>query len=315
MPQGKQAICISLFAALFALLSGCSVSVRPFFDASEISDQEMPAQEMPAQETSAAIAQNTAMTHATYDLPQATVHIVKINPDAATFSIALANQLETVEAIARQQNAAAAINAGFFDPQNGKTTSYLFSEGQLIGDPANNERLMENLDLQQYLPSILNRSEFRHYRCSQPDGEFDEYAIARRSDLAPPGCQLHSAIGGGPQLLPTDTSAAEAFTDTQNGELIRDAIGSIGANARSAIGIINSTEEIVLIMAAQREDAPGFTLKEMTDFSETLGVTSLLNLDGGSSSSLYYSDQTYLAKQDAEGNPIERPVKSVIVFK
>ncbi|MEL7071524.1 MAG: phosphodiester glycosidase family protein [Cyanobacteria bacterium J06581_3] len=314
MPQGKQAICIGLFAALFALLSGCSVSVRPFFDAFEISNQEMP-----DRETSAAIAQNITMTHATYDLPQATVHVVKINPDAATFSIAVADQLETVEAIARQQNAAAAINAGFFDPQNGKTTSYLFSEGQLIGDPANNERLMENLELQQYLPSILNRSEFRHYRCSQPDGEFDSefdtYAIARRSDLAPPGCQLHSAIGGGPQLLPTDTSAAEAFTDTQNGELIRDAIGSTGANARSAIGIINSTEEIVLIMAAQREDAPGFTLKEMTDFSETLGVTSLLNLDGGSSSSLYYSDQTYLAKQDAEGNPIERPVKSVIVFK
>ena len=318
--QGRlRAISTALSISLFAALSGCSVGLSPL--SKPLPESLLEPFDSPNQDVAA---QGAIMALTTYELPSATIHVVRIDPQLSSFSLVVADELETVDAIARREGAATAINAGFFDPQNGKTTSYLLAEGQLIGDPADNERLMENPDLQQYLPEILNRSEFRHYRCRQPsgesDGESDEYAIARRTDPTPSGCQLHNAIGGGPQLLPTDTSAAEAFTDTQNDELIRDAIGSMAPNARSAIGLIanteeNGTEEIVLIMAAQREDAPGFTLSEMTEYAETLGVTALLNLDGGSSSSLYYSDQTYLAKQDANGIPIERPVKSIIVFK
>ena len=69
------------------------------------------------------------------------------------------------------------------------------------------------------------------------------------------------------------------------------------------------------MMAAQRPDAPGLTLAELSDFAQTLGVTALLNLDGGSSSTLYHDGQIHTARLDAEGNSVERRVKSVLIVK
>ncbi len=140
------------------------------------------------------------------------------------------------------------------------------------------------------------------------------YAIELHDVPAPDGCTIKTALGAGPQLLPEDTGEIEAFKTYENGELVRDAIGSMGPNARSAIAI-HPDGNLSLIMAAQRLDARGLTLFELTEFATSIGATQLLNLDGGSSSSLYYDGQVYLARLDGEGNLIQRPVKSVIVIK
>jgi len=58
---------------------------------------------------------------------------------------------------------------------------------------------------------------------------------------------------------------------------------------------------------------PGLTLAEMSEFATSLGIVKLLNLDGGSSSSLRIAGQVFYGRADSNGNPIERPVKSVIV--
>jgi len=254
----------------------------------------------------------------TYEHEQATVHVVSI-PAGVPISIAVADELMTVEDFALAENAIAVLNGGFFDPRNGKTTSHLILQGNTLSGPADNERLVNNPDVQPYLSQILNRSEFRTYRCHTSDQTSElRYEISAHDEVASAiasSCILVDAIGAGPQLLPEDTSFEEGFTDYVDGELVRDAIGSASPNARSAIGIISDTNAVVLIMAAQRSDASGFTLANMADFAQTLGVDSLLNLDGGSSSTLYYNGQIYPARLDADGNPVERPVKSVIVIK
>ncbi len=264
-----------------------------------------------------------------YELPQATVHVVSVGVGVPV-AIATANELTTVADFAQQNNALAVINGGFFDPQNGKTTSHLISQGQSVGDPASNERLTGNPNLQAYLPQILNRSEFRIYRCQESDPDPDQIRPDQiRYDIAPhnappaSGCILETALGAGPQLLPKNTAFIEAFTDYENGDengkLIRDAIGSVQPNARSAIAL-RLDGSLLLIMAAQRANLPngqiatGMTLAELTEFATSLGAIQLLNLDGGSSSSLYYNGQTYLGRLDAEGQPIQRSVKSVIVI-
>ncbi len=253
-----------------------------------------------------------------YELDQATVHVVSV-PAGVPVSIAVADDLMTVQDFALAENALAVLNGGFFDPHNGKTTSHLMLQGNTLSGPRENERLANNLDIQPYLDQILNRSEFRTYRCHTSDQTSElRYEIAAHDEAAAEiasSCILVDVIGAGPQLLPEDTSLEEGFTDYENGELVRDAIGSMSPNARSAIGLISRTSEVVLIMASQRLDAPGFTLADISDFAQTLGVDSLLSLDGGSSSTLYYDGQTYSARLDANGNPIERPVKSVIVVK
>jgi len=248
-------------------------------------------------------------TYRAYELMQATVHVVTV-PVGIPLSVASADELMTVEDFSQREGAVAVINAGFFDPQNSKTTSHITIDGQLVGNPADNERLVGNPDLQDYLPQILDRSEFRIYQCDS--SEALPYDIAFHSVATPKKCTTVGAVGAGPQLLPDNTSTVEAFTDYEDGDLVRDAIGSVAPNARSAIAI-KADGSVMLFMVAQRSDALGMTLVELAEFAKSLNATELLNLDGGSSSALYYDGQLHLGRLDANGNAINRPVKSVII--
>lgn len=245
----------------------------------------------------------------------ARLSIVTIPPNYP-IEIAVSDTLKTVAEFATETSALAVLNGGFFDPNNAQTTSFVTIDGDLVADPRENQRLVENPALTGYMKQILNRSEFRRYTCT--DGI--RYDITLHQAAVPDGCGLHSALGAGPQLLPQDTSQAEGFTDFDEVVLIRDAIGSQQRNARSAIGI-KQDGSLVWIMAARADVTGGMTLVELSDFMKVLGVTKALNLDGGSSSSLYFNQQLMLGldprgSQTSEPLPIDqssflRPVKSV----
>jgi hypothetical protein len=223
----------------------------------------------------------------------------------------LAETTLTVEQVAAKTKAIAVINAGFFDPINQKTTSTVIIDGREVASPKGNERLVKNPKLAPYLSAILNRSEFRIYQC----GAQVQYGIEFHSTPIPVGCRLTQAMGGGPQLLPKNTSQQEGFTAyARNGELIRDAIGGTQRNARSAIGL-KADGSVVWVMVAQTKAQPsGMTLDELASFMKGLGVRSALNLDGGTSSSLYAQDKAIYGKQDEMGQPIKRAVKSALLL-
>jgi hypothetical protein len=249
-----------------------------------------------------------------FTLPSAIVHTLTISPNSGFLVVpAIAPTTATVEAFAQTHPAIAVLNAGFFDPQNQQTTSFVTIGGQLVADPRQNDRLMQNPKLTRYLDRILDRAEFRHYQC----GQTGRYDITAHSQAIPPGCQLRDAIGAGPQLLPQDTSQAEGFVAITNGESTRDALGSTQPNARTAIGL-KPDGTIVWVMAAQKSENPtqsGLTLAEMTEFLQSLGIDRALNLDGGSSSSLYYGGNVYYGKLDQAGKPVRRSVKSVLLIQ
>lgn len=240
---------------------------------------------------------------------QSIVHTLLI-PANSGFLVtpALSQQLNTVEEFAQKSGASAVLNGGFFDPINQKTTSY-FHQGNIIADPRQNERLVNNPDLKLYINKILNRTEFRRYLC----GQNIRYDIALHSEPPPTGCQLVDALGGGPRLLPEITLVQEGFLDNANG---RDALGSTQPNARSAVGI-TSDGSIILAMVAQKPDAPanGMSLPELANFLKSLGVEKAMNLDGGSSSSFYYNGLSFYGKVDKRGNPVKRKVKSVLLVQ
>lgn len=266
-----------------------------------------------------ALPTQSEITPPSYDrveLPHAMVHMVTIpnppppNPPLYRLRVAIAATLEPVGQSAQVQEAIAALNAGFFDPQNGLTTSYGVVQGKLVADPRQNPRLMGNPELTSYLDRILNRSEFRSYDC----GNTVQYDITFHDAPVPEGCRLRDAIGAGPQLLPQDTSEIEGFTEkTSEGSLARDALGSQFRNARSAIGL-KADGTLVMVMIAQRPgvSSSGMTFPEMIEFLRGLGVEKALNLDGGSSSTLVYEDVPHFGKLDAQGNWVERPVKSIL---
>jgi exopolysaccharide biosynthesis protein len=58
----------------------------------------------------------------------------------------------------------------------------------------------------------------------------------------------------------------------------------------------------------------GMTLDELADFMKRLGITSALNLDGGTSSSLYAQGKAVYGKRDDFSQPIKRAVKSMLVL-
>ena len=226
---------------------------------------------------------------------------------------AIEGELQPITDFASKYQAIAVINGGYFDPQNQKTTSYVVKEGKLVADPRTNERLIDNPDLAPYLGKILNRAEFRRYLC----GEEIRYDITLHNSPLPDGCELKDALGGGPSLLPQDTSVTEGFVAYRNGKIIRNAIGTISPNARSAVGI-KDNGDIVLAMVEQKQSASGgagMSLPQLAEFLSTLGVTKAMNLDGGSSASLYYKGQTFYGRLDREGNKIKRPIKSVLLVQ
>ena len=247
-----------------------------------------------------------------YQLSSSTVYTVRI-PAQGTFRVipAISPQVNSLEWFAQRHSAIAAINGGFFDPSNQQSTAYIVLQGSQVADPQQNDRLMSNPDLAPYLKKILDRSEFRRYQC----GELMQYAIAAHSAPTPAGCQLVDALGGGPKLLPTLDLRSEGFWDEANGTVIRDSLGSRQPNARSAIGLTHDGS-VIFVMAAQRPSAnSGLSLSALADFMQTLGVENAMNLDGGSSSSLFYRGKTVYGKLDAANLPVKRPVKSVLLVQ
>ena len=210
----------------------------------------------------------------------------------------------------KSKNAIAAINGGYFDPVNQKTTSFITINSQNVADPRFNQRLVDNPDLKRYLSKIFNRAEFRIYNC----GEQSQYDIQPHFAPIPANCTLKGSLGGGPGLLPQDRSVAEAFTAYENGKKIRDAIGAESLNARSVIGITEAGD-VILVMAAQQSDQPlsGISLPELANFLASKGAVKAMNLDGGSSASIYHDGKTIYGRIDQEGNRIQRPIKSALL--
>jgi hypothetical protein len=231
--------------------------------------------------------------------PQARLHVVTV--PAGIVEVALSDRLQTISAF--DDNSFAILNAGFFDPNNQKSTSHVTINGKVVADPRNNEGLTQNPKLKPYLAAIFDRSEFRRYDCKGTV----RYDIARHSAPIPAACQLVDAIGGGPQLLPSITAQAEAFFDPATG---RDPIGLAQPNARSAIGL-TATGDLLLVMAESSPNG-GVSLQELASWLGELGATQALNLDGGSSSSLYYNNQTITGKTTDQKAPVARSIKSVL---
>jgi hypothetical protein len=238
------------------------------------------------------------------------IHLLRI-PSGNRLALAIATTLQPLDQFAGP-DAIALINGGYFDPSNQQTTSVLIQDGQLRGDPLGNANLVNNPKLTPYLPQIFDRSELRRYDCA---GQV-RYGIDRRHGPIPKGCQLQFALGAGPQLLPQLTATEEAFYVEENGVVVRDPIGRDQPNARSAIGL-RPDGGLILVMVAQRNEpgAQGLTLPELAALLKAEGATQALNLDGGSSSSLWFNGKPYFGKRDAEGQLVKRSIKSALVVK
>ena len=261
------------------------------------------------------------------ETPQAVLHILIIpNQAPYTLNLAVANRLNTLPEFAQKSpHAISLINAGYFDPANGKSISHLILPDGTTHKTLDNERLTNNEALTPYLEKFDNRPEFRRYECLCKTGQrATRYQIAATHKAPiPTGCLLTFAVGGGPMLLPQYTPYQEAFVDTDpdTGRVTRDPIGVNVANARTAVGV-RANGDVVLVMAGQQVvqengrhvmTQRGLSLPHLVQVFKTLGVETALNLDGGSSSGLVSDGTVYYGKLNADGKPVVRDLKSVLL--
>lgn len=179
-----------------------------------------------------------------------------------------------------QTNAELVINAGYFDPKNHGTTSYVIIDGKTVLDPTENKNLMNNQALSPYLDKILNRTEFRVYSCQNGV----RYDITAHNTKPPFGCSVVHSIQAGPMLYPDLKLSREYFvTKDENGNVTRDSITALKKCARTAIGLKDGDIYIIIANIYHK-----LTLVELHKICEKLCLEKAMNFDGGGSTSLNF---------------------------
>lgn len=192
----------------------------------------------------------------------------------------------TVSETGEKFGAGAAVNGGYFNLSDGVSTSYVTIDGKEVANPRTNEALIKNTKLANFLDTIFNRSEIRFLEDKKHQTTID---IAAHNAAVPEGMKLVNALQAGPQLLPKLTEKEEAFVRTESDGKEADSISCLKPAARTALGVTDDGNVLLLCIAGpgQEEGSPGLTLKALSDLMANLGCSKAINLDGGTSTSMY----------------------------
>lgn len=194
------------------------------------------------------------------------------------------------------------INAGYFDPENQKTISYVTTDYVTSEDPYFNENLLKNPVLRKNLTKILNRTEFRILECSEGKTKFS-YEIVPHNSPSSFGCSVRTAAQGGPLILPELRLEEEFFVVKKDGQVIRESASVLQKTARTIIGLKNGEAHILIIT-----DEHPMDLYEVQKFCRELGLERAMAFDGGSSTSMNYKDEIEVISTKGDG--AGRSVKS-----
>ena len=210
-----------------------------------------------------------------------------------------------------QTGAELVINAGYFDPNNKGTSSYVVINGETVLDPTTNESLMNNKALLPNLGTILNRTEFRVLNCN---GE-TKYDIAPHEAKAPYKCKIVHSVQAGPMLYPDLKLSREYFvTKDEDGNVTRDSISALKKCARTVIGIKDGDLYIIIANIYHK-----LTLPELYKVCVDLKLDKAMNFDGGGSTSLNYKGTDNPQYKDFEiisdKNKSARKLKSFLVIE
>lgn len=195
------------------------------------------------------------------------------------------------------------INAGFFDPNNQKTISYIVNDNHTVEDPLLNENLLLNPVLRQNIEKIVNRTEFRVLEC---DGKYS-YEIVPHKTPVDFACSIETSAQGGPMILPELNLEEEFFiVKNNNGKIVRESASVLGKTARTIIGLKGNEIHLLIITNENPK-----TIYEVKDLCQKLGLQRAMAFDGGSSTSLNYKDSIDVTStKDAGG----RMLKSFMII-
>lgn len=213
-------------------------------------------------------------------------------------------KLRTNKEAHKASGAILTVNAGFFDPKNQKTISYIVTDRNIAADPYFNENLMMNPILRQNIEKITNRTEFRVVDC---DGKY-HYEIVPHSTPVDFTCGVVTSAQGGPMILP-ELKLEEEFFVVKNaeGKVIRESASVLEKTARTIIGLKGNEIHILVITNKNAK-----TIYEVRELCQELGLERAMAFDGGSSTSLNYKNTIDIVSTNDVGG---RMLKSFLIIK
>ena len=215
------------------------------------------------------------------------------------------SSLQTNEEIHKRSGAELTVNAGFFDPNNGKTISYVVMDSQTMEDPMLNENIFKNPVLRRNISKILDRTEFRITDCNNKY----RYGIVPHNTPVPFACTVVESVQGGPLILPELRLEEEFFIVKQDDKIVRESCSVLHKVARTILGIKDGDLHILIIT----DDNP-MDMYEVQALCKKLGFERAMGLDGGSSTSMDYKDKYHVIS--IKGDGAGRKLKSFItVYK
>ena len=239
----------------------------------------------------------------TYDYSNGIYHI--IIPAGTKIEFVLKNNLAANEEVHKETGAILTVNAGFFDPKNQKTISFVYNDGILLENPVENENLMFNETIMDNWDKVSNRTEFR---MTYKDGAY-KYDITSHNTVY--DGRLISSAQAGPMLLPELRPEEEFFIVKDNsGKVIRESASVLHKTARTLIGIKNGEVHIMVVT-----NQNPMTIYEARDLCKSYGLEKAMAFDGGSSTSFDYGDIIHVVSGGIKTDDTGRKLKSFLVIK
>ena len=207
----------------------------------------------------------------------------------------------------QRTGASLTVNAGYFDPENGKSISYIVTDRHIAEDPLLNDSLLSNSTLRRNIDKILNRTEFRIVECF--DRAKRRYEIVPHKSPVDFDCTVITSAQGGPLVYPQLRLEEEFFVvRDDDGEVIRESCSVLHKTSRTVIGLKGDEVHILIIT-----DEHPMDLYEVHDYVKSLGLDRAMNFDGGSSTSMNYKRQIEVISTKGDG--AGRSLKSFMIVK
>ncbi|MBV4420058.1 phosphodiester glycosidase family protein [Clostridium tyrobutyricum] len=193
---------------------------------------------------------------------------------------------ELTSRIAKDNNAVAAINGGGFTDSSSENSAWTGTGGKPVGLLMSNSKIVyndiKNVNSKKEIMGITNKGELL----------VGKYSISEIKKLG-----VRDAISFGPALV-------------VNGEgTIKSGDGNWGIAPRTAIGQRSDGSILLLVIDGRQTKSVGASLKDVQNIMLKYGAVNATNLDGGSSSTMYYEGEIINNPCDPLG---ERSVASTI---
>lgn len=238
-----------------------------------------------------------------YDYADGIYHIVI--PSEKKIEFVSTEKLTTNAEVHKQIGATLTVNAGFFDPKNQKTISFVYNDGLLLESPIENENLVFNETIMENWDKVGNRTEFR---ITEHNGVLN-YDIVPHNE--PYQGKLIASAQAGPMLLP-DLRLEEEFFVVRNeeGRVTRESASVLHKTARTLIGLKGKEVHIFIVTTEHP-----MTIAEARDLCKSYGLEKAMAFDGGSSTSVDFKNELHVTSVGIKTDDTGRRLKSFLIVK